>query len=340
MENTSIRQQLEQSEHLVLSQQAAFADQSLGRQRAETPCDIRTDFQRDTDRIVHSNSFRRLKHKTQVFLSPEGDHYITRLTHTLQVSQIARTMARALRLNENLTEAIALGHDVGHTPFGHAGEWALNDVFPGGFRHYDHSVRVLQRLEKNGQGLNLTAEVMDGIRTHTKGPEAMTLEGRLVRLADRIAYVNHDIEDAVRAGIIREDELPSELCEVLGTTKSKRITTLVKSVIDQTHSTGIVAIGEDIAPAFDALHAFMFANIYTHSKAKSEESKAAEMVRMLYRYFSEHYDKLPADCRLIGDQDGKEQAVTDYIAGMSDHYAIAVFESIFVPEAWTEHPQI
>lgn len=340
MESTSIRQQLERNEHIILSGQAAFADRSLGRQRAEKPCDIRTDFQRDTDRIVHSNSFRRLKHKTQVFLSPEGDHYITRLTHTLQVSQIARTMARALRLNENLTEAIALGHDVGHTPFGHAGEWALNEVYPGGFRHYDHSVRVLQRLEKNGQGLNLTAEVIDGIRTHTKGPEAMTFEGRLVRLADRIAYVNHDIEDAVRAHIIREDELPSELCAVLGTTKSKRITTLVKSVIENVQNTGVVAVGKEIAPAFDALHAFMFDHIYTDSRAKSEESKATQMVRMLYGYFKEHYDKLPDDCKLIGDKDGKEQAVTDYIAGMSDHYAITVFESIFVPKAWTEQPHL
>ncbi len=333
-----IREQLEKNEHLYLSEHAAFSDQSRGRERPEKPCDLRTDYQRDTDRIVHSNAFRRLKHKTQVFLSPEGDHYITRLTHTLQVSQIARTMARALRLNENLTEAIALGHDVGHTPFGHAGEWALNDVYPGGFKHYEHSARVLQRLEKNGRGLNLTAEVLDGIRTHTKGTEAVTLEGRLVRLADRIAYVNHDIEDAVRAGIIREDDLPIDIREALGNSKSQRITTLVKSVINNVLTKGIVAVGEDIAPMFDTLHNFMFANIYTNSKAKTEETKAAEMVRMLYRYFTEHYDKLPKEYRYIGDRDGEEQAVVDYIAGMSDQYAVTVFESIYVPRAWSEAP--
>lgn len=326
-----IRRQLELLEHSVLSPAACFADASAGRPRPEKQCDFRTDFQRDTDRIVHSMSFLRLKQKTQVFLSPQGDHYITRLTHTLQVSQIARTMARALRLNENLTEAIALGHDVGHTPFGHAGEWALDEMSGRGFRHYEHSVRVLQRLEKDGRGLNLTREVTDGILRHTCGEWASTAEGRLVRLADRIAYVNHDIEDAVRAGIIRADDIPRPLLENLGRTKSERITTLVRGVVENGAACGFTGVGARLEPYFDRLHEFMYERVYNSPVAKSEESKAVEMVKTLYRYFSEHPDRLPEKRSPDADDD---QAIVDYIAGMTDRYAVSVFENIFVPKGW------
>lgn len=332
--DNDIRLMLERQEHQILCPSAAFSDQSAGRPKPEKPCDYRTDFQRDTDRIIHCSSFARLKQKTQVFLSPRGDHYTTRLTHTLQVSQIARTMARAMRLNENLAEAIALGHDVGHTPFGHAGEWALDELCEIGFRHYEHSVRVLQKLEKDGKGLNLTAEVVDGIVNHTKGKWAATLEGRLVRLADRIAYVNHDIEDAVRAGIISPAELPDEIRENLGDSKSRRITVLVDSVVRGGTQSGCTGFGAQLDPYFDKLHDFMFENVYKNPAAKSEESKAVEMVKTLYRYFYDHPEKLPDGCRPCSTMT-VEQGVSDYIAGMTDRYAISVFESLFVPKAWS-----
>lgn len=329
-----IREQSEQLEHLVLSPQASFADASRGRPRAESPCPIRTAFQRDTDRIVHSNAFSRLKQKTQVFLSPQGDHYITRLTHTLQVSQIARTMARALRLNENLTEAIALGHDVGHTPFGHAGEWALDELLEGGFRHYEHSARVLQCLEKDGRGLNLCAEVIDGIVNHTKGPWSDCLEGRLVRLADRIAYVNHDIDDAVRAGIIRQEDIPAEARELLGDTKSRRITTLVTGVIENAWTTGCTSVGAAYEQAFERLHTFMYERVYINPQAKKEEKKAVALVQTLFRFFLEHPDRMPPEHRATLDRLPPERAVADYIAGMTDRYAICVYEELFVPRGW------
>ena len=327
-----VRKTLESAEHDSLSPLACFADESAGREREEPRCEFRTDFQRDTDRIIHSPSFSRLKQKTQVFLSPQGDHYITRLTHTLQVSQIARTISRALRLNENLTEAIAMGHDVGHTPFGHAGEWALDELCEGGFRHYEHSVRVLQRLEKNGRGLNLTAEVIDGIINHTKGEWAHTLEGRIVRLADRIAYVNHDIEDAVRAGIICESDLPDELRNNLGATKSARITTLVRGVVAAGAESGCTGVSDALEPFFKQLHDFMFENVYKNPAAKSEEQKAVEMVKTLYRHFYSHPDRLPDPSAV--DAVGLSQAIVDYIAGMTDRYAIGVFETLFIPRSW------
>ncbi|HNX13391.1 MAG TPA: deoxyguanosinetriphosphate triphosphohydrolase [Oscillospiraceae bacterium] len=330
----TIREELEQKEHLILAPNASFADQSKGRQHNEKPCDYRTDFQRDTDRIVHSSSFSRLKQKTQVFLSPRGDHYTTRMTHTIQVAMIARTMARAMSLNENLTEAIAMGHDVGHTPFGHAGESALSKVLKdeGVFRHYEHSVRVLQCLEKDGKGLNLTAEVVDGIINHTAGKWSVCLEGRLVRIADRIAYVNHDIEDAVRAEIIKQEDVPIEIRDVLGPTKSARITTLVAGVIKHGVDCEDPGPGSELNRYFDKLHEFMFERVYTNPKAKSEESKAKEMIETLYEYFYENPEELTK--RAPVDREHVSQSVVDYIAGMTDRYAVSVFEEVFVPRGW------
>ena len=284
----NIREITEKNERLILSDRAALCSLSRGRKIDEKKCDLRTDFQRDRDRIIHSKAFRRLKHTTQVFLSPESDHYRTRLTHTLEVSQIARTIARSLQLNEDLTEAIALGHDVGHTPFGHAGERALDACYPGGFRHNEHSVRVVQVLEKDGKGLNLTREVLDGIVNHTSGV-AKTWEGRIVRLADRIAYINHDIDDAIRAGVLREDDIPSSLRNLLGNRRSQRINTLVTSVVE--NSIDDVMMAPEIAEAFEELHTFMFAEVYRHPVAKGQEGKAITMVQQLYRYFTEHTDQ-------------------------------------------------
>ena len=330
----TIREELEQKEHLILAPNASFADKSKGRQRPEKPCDLRTEFQRDTDRIVHSSSFSRLKQKTQVFLSPRGDHYTTRLTHTIQVAMIARTMARAMSLNENLTEAIAMGHDVGHTPFGHAGEWALSEMCKneGGFKHYEHSVRVLQCLEKDGNGLNLTAEVIDGIVNHTKDKWSDCLEGRLVRLADRIAYVNHDIEDAVRAEIIKQTDVPAEIRDVLGPTKSARITTLVAGVIKHGVDCADPGPGAELQSYFEKLHDFMFERVYKDSRAKGEETKAVEMVKTLYAYFYKHPEELAK--RAPVDRENLSQSVVDYIAGMTDRYAVSVFEELFVPQGW------
>ena len=328
----NIRQELERKEHLILADNASFADRSKGRERIEKPCDYRTEFQRDIDRIVHSSSFSRLKQKTQVFLSPRGDHYTTRLTHTLQVAMIARTMARAMSLNENLTEAIAMGHDVGHTPFGHAGEWALNDLCESGFRHYEHSVRVLQCLEKDGNGLNLTAEVIDGIKNHTKEKWSDCLEGRLVRIADRIAYVNHDIEDAVRAQIIQLNDVPAEICKVLGLTKSARITALVAGVISHGVDCEDPGPGAELQQYFDKLHDFMFERVYKNPVAKSEEKKAVEMVKTLYEYFYKNPDELAI--RAAVDRENLSQSVVDYIAGMTDRYAVGVFEELFIPKGW------
>jgi len=326
----TIREELCAREHNILSPQAAFADETRGRRREEDErADVRTPYQRDRDRILHSRAFRRLKHKTQVFLSPEGDHYRTRLTHTLEVAQIARTITRALGLSEDLAEAVALGHDLGHTPFGHAGERALREVYPPGFHHYEQSLRVVDKLEKNGRGLNLTYEVRDGILRHTVDPPAETLEGQIVRLSDRVAYINHDIDDAVRAGIIQEREIPSVVHQALGESKSARINALVRSAIQDGGT-----LEPEIDAAFEHLHAFMFAKVYTNPICKSEEGKAIDMIIWLYQYFSCHAGRLPEDFQYVAQDEGPERAAVDYIAGMTDRFAVQCFETFFVPKGW------
>ncbi len=329
----NIREQYEQLEHQILSPYAAFADQSKGRTSDEEPCEIRTAFQRDRDRIIHCKSFRRLKHKTQVFLSPEGDHYRTRLTHTLEVSQIARTVAAALRLNEYLTEAIALGHDLGHTPFGHAGEAALNNLIDGGFRHFEQSVRVVEHLEKNGQGLNLTYETKNGILCHTKGKNADTLEGQIVRISDRIAYINHDIDDAIRGGIISESDISKEITDVLGHTTAQRINTLVFSLV-QNSQNGVLSMDATVQKQFDRLHDFMFEAVYKSKPVACETQKIPYLMESLYRYFMEHQERLPEEIVIATRQDPPERMVCDYLAGMTDHYAVELFKEIFVPKSW------
>ena len=328
----TVRERTEQLEHSTLCAFATFSDASAGRLRPEPPCPLRTCFQRDRDRIIHCKAFRRLKQKTQVFLSPEGDHYRTRLTHTLEVAQIARTIARALQLNEDLAEAIALGHDLGHTPFGHAGERALDKLCPGGFRHYDQSVRVVQRLEKEGAGLNLTAEVLDGFAHHTKGQWPLTKEGCVVRYADRIAYINHDIEDAISAGVLRADQLPAEAVELLGNTKSQRITSLIADMV--VHGPEIIGFSPAVEQQYKALHSFMYSTVYVDPVAKKEEQKVEKLISELYEYFGLHPEKLPGEYLQVCREDGLDRAVADYISGMSDEYAIRTFEKIFVPQKW------
>ena len=328
----NVRQRTEEIEHLTLAPWATFSDASRGRVRQEEPDDIRPVFQRDRDRVIHCKAFRRLKQKTQVFLSPEGDLYRTRLTHTLEVAQIARTIARALRLNEDLTEAISLAHDLGHTPFGHAGENALDKLCPDGFRHYMQSLRVVDRLEKEGQGLNLSWEVRNGIVTHTKGTWAATPEGRIVRMADQIAFVNHDIEDAVRAGVLDPALLPKECTAVLGNTKSERITTMIRSIL--THSQGDVQMGSEEQQAFLALRDFMYATVYVDRSAKQEEQKVDNVIAQLYEYYLTHVDRMSNFYVQLAYQEGRDRAVTDYISGMSDEFAIRTFEELFVPRKW------
>ena len=327
-----VRQRTEEIERLTLAPWATFSDASRGRVRPEEQDPIRPVFQRDRDRIIHCKAFRRLKQKTQVFLSPEGDLYRTRLTHTLEVAQIARTIARALRLNEDLTEAISLAHDLGHTPFGHAGESALDKLCPEGFRHYMQSLRVVDKLEKDGQGLNLTWEVRNGIVTHTKGTWAATPEGRIVRMADQIAYVNHDIEDAVRAGVLDPATLPKDCTAVLGRTKSARITTMINSIL--AHSDGDVAVGAEENEAFLALRDFMYATVYVDKTAKAEEQKVDKVIGELYEYYLAHVDQMSNFYVQLAYQDDPERAVTDYISGMSDEFAIRTFEDVFVPRKW------
>lgn len=323
----------EQNERLILCDKAMFSSETAGRKLPETESDLRTCYQRDRDRIIHCKAFRRLKHKTQVFLSPESDHYRTRLTHTLEVAQIARTIARALRLNEDLTEAIALGHDLGHTPFGHAGERALQELTSTGFTHYEQSVRVCEKIEKNGKGLNLTAEVLDGILHHTRGEEAHTLEGRIVRTADRVAYINHDIDDAVRAGVIAESDIPRDIVKALGDTKSRRINTLVESIVQ--NSDGTIRMDAETEKYYDKLHEFLFESVYKNPVAKSEETKVSGIVEGLIKYFFKNPEKMPEEYLKIAAAEGKERAVTDYIAGMTDHYAVTVFSDIYIPKAWS-----
>lgn len=330
----TVREKLENNEKLILSPKACLAVNSKGREVLEEKCSLRTDFQRDRDRIIHSNSFRRLKHKTQVFLSPWGDHYRTRLTHTLEVAQIARTISNGLSLNSDLTEAVALGHDLGHTPFGHAGERALNSVFPGGFRHYEQSLRVVEKLEKGGAGLNLTYEVRDGIVCHTRGKEADTLEGRIVKLADKIAYINHDIDDAIRGGIMTEEDIPLTIRLSLGTNKSERINTLVTNCVE--NSKDDITFSEDIQLPFDELHKLMFSLVYTNPKCKSEETKAIDIIIRLYEYFVKNAGKIPEAFNYIIESEGVERAVCDYIAGMSDRYLLSVYQNTFIPSAWAD----
>ena len=327
-----VRTRTEEIERLTLAPWATFSDASRGRQRPEEQDPIRPVFQRDRDRVLHCKAFRRLKQKTQVFLSPEGDLYRTRLTHTLEVSQIARTIARALRLNEDLTEAISLAHDLGHTPFGHAGERALDKLTPGGFKHYMQSLRVVDKLEKDGQGLNLTWEVRNGIVTHTRGEWAATREGRVVRFADHIAYMNHDIEDAVTAGVLRNEDIPAEITSVLGSTKSERITSLIMAIVE--HGAEDIGMDAERAAAYEALHDFMYSTVYVDKVAKKEEQKVDKLIRELYAYFKDTPTHMPQAFLYIMWQEGVDRAVTDYISGMSDEYATSTFESLFVPQKW------
>jgi dGTPase len=326
------REKREELERLMLSPLACLSSQSQGRERREEPCTLRTCFQRDTDRIIHSKAFRRLKHKTQVFLSPEGDHYRTRMTHTLEVSRIARTIARALELNEDLTEAIALGHDLGHTAFGHAGERALNNIHNRGFRHNEQSLRVVKKLEKNGLGLNLSAEVLDGIVCHTGGTRASTLEGRVVALSDRIAYVNHDTDDALRAGILSEEDIPASVREVLGKTYSQRIDTVIRDAVAS--STEDISLSDSVFEAMRHFRSFMFAAVYENPKAKSEESKVEGLLERLFDYYMADISRLPQDYLELAELEGCERAVCDYIAGMTDQYAVYKYNEVFIPSGW------
>ncbi|WRS27101.1 deoxyguanosinetriphosphate triphosphohydrolase [Oscillospiraceae bacterium MB08-C2-2] len=330
----TVRQQTEAIEAQTLRPTAAFSAQTRGREIPDAPCPIRTEYQRDRDRITHCKSFRRLMNKTQVFLSPEGDHYRTRLTHTLEVTQIARTVARALRLNEDLVEAIALGHDLGHTPFGHAGEEALGQVCPHGYRHSVQSVRVVEVLENEGRGLNLTWEVRNGIACHSSGYEAETLEGRVVRYADKIAYMNHDIDDAIRAGVLRDEDIPWDVRYVVGRTRSQRITAFVTALIENSGDDKI-AMDAVHQQAYDNLRAFLFQAVYTNPEAKSEEGKAKGIVRQLYQYFVEHSDQLPPEYRTILEKEGVHRGVCDYISGMSDRYCVTLYEKLFIPRSWS-----
>ena len=332
----NIREEQEKREHLIFSPYASFSDESRGRDRDEEPCPMRTIYQRDRDRIIHCKTFRRLKHKTQVFLAPEGDHYRTRLTHTLEVAQIARSIARALNLNEDLTEAIALGHDLGHTPFGHAGERTLNSLCPMGFAHYKQSIRVVEFLEKDGQGLNLTWEVRDGILNHRTSGNPSTLEGKAVRLSDKIAYINHDIDDGIRAGILKESDIPSEYTDVLGNSTKERLNTMISDIIMNSIGKNDLVMSEPVRKAMTELRKFMFESLYLNPTAKSEEAKADKLITELYRYYVANTDKLPDTYkRFITEFDERpEQVVCDYIAGMSDQYSISKFQEIFVPKAW------
>lgn len=331
----TIREMAELREEEYFSPFASLSKNSKGRDVYEDPCDIRPVYQRDRDRILHCKAFRRLKHKTQVFLTPQGDHYRTRLTHTLEVSQTARTIARALRMNEDLAEAIALGHDLGHTPFGHSGESALNEVCPLGFTHFEQSLRVVELLEKKGKGLNLTWEVRDGILNHRTAGSPSTLEGKIVRLSDKIAYINHDIDDAERAGILKEEEIPLEYRRILGYTIRERLNTLIHDIVRNSEGRPDIIMSPHMEKAMQDLRLFMFEHVYKNPKAKSEESKAKNMLRELYGYYSSHLDAMPAEyLELIDRGEAEERVVCDYIAGMTDQYSMARFGELFIPKAW------
>lgn len=321
-------------EHTIIGPYGLLSENSRGRLTPETECDIRTCFQRDVDRITHSKAFRRLKHKTQVFLQPEGDHYRTRLTHTLEVTRLARTVARALKLNEDLAEAAALGHDLGHTPFGHAGERALARIYPGGFKHYEQSLRVVDILEREGQGLNLCYETRMGILHHTHGAPDDTPEAVAVRLCDRIAYINHDLDDSIRAGIVRQEEIPALIREKCGERNSERINALLTDLI--TNSTdGVLRMSPEMQEVFDFFHSYMYADIYTNPIAKAEESKVEGILAKLYEYYTARPEALPGDFAGIIEQEGCERAACDYISGMTDGYAMEKYGELFIPFAWT-----
>ena len=331
----SIRENLERMEEISLSPFATLSVNSRGRDREEPQCDIRPVFQRDRDRILHCKSFRRLKHKTQVFLSPKGDHYRTRLTHTLEVSQNARTIAKALRLNEDLVEAIALGHDLGHTPFGHAGERILNELCEEGYRHNEQSVRIVEKLEKDGKGLNLTWEVRDGILNHQTSMMPHTLEGKIVRLSDKIAYINHDIDDAIRAKVMSEEDIPLEIRKVLGMTTKERLNTLIHNIIMNSMGKSDIVMSEEIGGAMQDLRKFMFQKVYTNPAAKGEEAKAERLLCELYAHYMGHIEILPEQYqRMHSEGEKKERVVCDYISGMTDQYAVAKYREFFLPKAW------
>lgn len=331
----SIRENLERMEEISLSPFATRSVNSRGRDREEPQCDIRPVFQRDRDRILHCKSFRRLKHKTQVFLSPKGDHYRTRLTHTLEVSQNARTIAKALRLNEDLVEAIALGHDLGHTPFGHAGERILNELCDEGYRHNEQSVRIVEKLEKDGKGLNLTWEVRDGILNHQTSMMPHTLEGKIVRLSDKIAYINHDIDDAIRAKVMSEEDIPLEIRKVLGMTTKERLNTLIHNIIMNSMGKNDIVMSEEIGGAMQDLRKFMFQKVYTNPAAKGEEAKAERLLCELYAHYMGHIEILPEQYqRMHSEGEKKERVVCDYISGMTDQYAVAKYREFFLPKAW------
>ena len=329
-----LREQREELERLLIGPYGVLAAESRGRMREEDPCPIRTCFQRDVDRITHAKSFRRLKHKTQVFLQPEGDHYRTRLTHTLEVTRLARTVARALRLNEDLAEAIALGHDLGHTPFGHAGERALRDIMGGAFQHYEQSLRVVDRIEKGGRGLNLCYETRMGILNHTYGAPDDTREATVVRLCDRIAYINHDLDDAIRAGILTAEDVPADIRSAVGDRTSQRLNAMLSDLIANSDG-GVIRMSDGMAAVFDTFHNFMYDAVYRNPTAKGEESKVKGILGGIFEHYMLHPELLPAEYAEIAHADGLQRAVCDYIAGMTDGYAMETYSDIFIPAAWS-----
>ena len=331
----TIRESLEQREKDYLSPYAALSMATKGRAKPEVECDIRPAFQRDRDKILHCKAFRRLKDKTQVFLSPEGDHYRTRLTHTLEVSQNARTIAKALKLNEDLVEAIALGHDLGHTPFGHAGERALNRICPIGFEHSQQSVRTVERLERSGQGLNLTYEVRDGILNHQTSGKPHTLEGKVVRLSDKISYIHHDMDDAVRAGILKESDVPEEIRRVIGSTPSERLDHFVHDIVTNSMGKNDICMSAPVEEAMMKMRRFMFENVYQNPVAKSEEGKAEQLMETLYQHFMKNTDEMPEEyLDFLSEGEPREQVVCDYVGAMTDRYAISMYENLYIPKSW------
>ncbi len=345
----TIREMLEENERKTLSPYAQLSSESRGREHPEEECPIRPAFQHDRDRILHSKAFRRLKHKTQVFFYPSGDHYRTRLTHTLEVSQIARTIAKALRLNEDLTEAIALGHDLGHTPFGHAGEEVLNRLYPRGFKHNEQSLRIVRVLERDGRGLNLTFEVRDGILKHSKGrgdvlvdesapggEAPVTVEGEIMRVSDLIAYVNHDVDDAIRAGLITPSDLPSECVKILGSSPSARIDTMVKDAVRESYDSPRIRMGEEVLQATLLLRDFLYERVYTNPRSHQAFEKAEKVLAELYEYYLKHYHELPEDLVRVNEGEDPERAVCDFLAGMTDRFALNTYERLFLPQPWME----
>ncbi len=331
----NLREITEQIEREVLSEYAVLSAETKGRRRSEPKCEIRTEFQRDRDRITHSKAFRRLMHKTQVFITPEGDHYRNRLTHTLEVAQISRTIARALKLNEDLTEAIALGHDLGHTPFGHTGEEALDAISPEGFRHNEQSVRIVTNLEKGGKGLNLTEEVIDGILNHRSEGTPKTLEGRVVQISDKIGYINHDIDDAIRAGILSQNDLPKKSLDILGYKTSQRINFLVTNVITNSMDKSEVSLEPHVQFGMENLRQYMFETVYRSQLQKTEKNKIIYMLSELHQYFYQHKEEMPKEfCDMIDEGQNPERVVCDYIACMTDRFALRTFENIFMPNSW------